>query len=212
MNEEKRIYADNAATTPVLPEVVEAMIPCFNEFWGNPSSMHADGQAAAEKLAEARETIANIIGAQPKEIYFTSCGSESDNWAIKGAAKMAKAGRNKIVTSKIEHPAVMQTCKALEKDGFEVVYVGVDSKGILDMNELAAAIDEKTAVVAIMLANNEIGTIQPIAEVSKLAKAAGLAIRSITSLTYHASLAKAAGLNGRPALKQVARFLLLCFD
>ena len=169
----KRIYADNAATTPVLPEVVEAMIPCFNEFWGNPSSMHADGQAAAEKLIEARATIAKIIGAQPSEIYFTSCGSESDNWAIKGAAKLAKAGRNKIVTSKIEHPAVMQTCKTLEKDGFEVVYVGVDSKGIVDMDEMAAAIDEKTAIVAVMLANNEIGTIQPIAEISKLAKAVG---------------------------------------
>ena len=173
MEEIKRIYADNAATTPVLPEVVEAMLPCFNELWGNPSSMHADGQAAGEKLAEARAKIAELIGAQPNEIYFTSCGSESDNWAIKGAVKMAKAGRNKIVTSKIEHPAVLQTCKALEKDGFEVVYVGVDEKGILNMDELSAAIDEKTAIVAVMLANNEIGTIQPIAEVSKLAKAAG---------------------------------------
>ena len=170
---EKRIYADNAATTPVLPEVVEAMLPCFNTAWGNPSSMHADGQAAAEMLTEARATVARIIGAQPAEMYFTSCGSESDNWAIKGAAHSAKAGRNKIVTSKIEHPAVLQTCKTLEKEGFEVVYVGVDNQGILDLDELRSAVDERTALVAIMLANNEIGTIQPIREAAEIAHAAG---------------------------------------
>ncbi|MBE6600818.1 MAG: cysteine desulfurase NifS [Ruminococcaceae bacterium] len=173
MEKEKRIYADNAATTPVLPEVVEAMLPCFTELWGNPSSLHADGQAAAEKLIAARATIANVIGAAPSEIYFTSCGSESDNWAIKGAAAMAKNGRNKIITSKIEHPAVMNTCKSLEKDGFTVAYIGVDEKGILDMNELSSELDETTAIVAIMLANNEIGTIQPIKEIAKLAKEAG---------------------------------------
>ena len=173
MEKEKRIYADNAATTPVLPEVVEAMLPCFTELWGNPSSLHADGQAAAEKLIAARTTIASVIGAAPSEIYFTSCGSESDNWAIKGAAAMAKNGRNKIITSKIEHPAVMNTCKSLEKDGFTVAYIGVDEKGILDMNELASELDETTAIVAIMLANNEIGTIQPIKEIAKLAKEAG---------------------------------------
>ena len=170
---EKRIYVDNAATTPVLPEVVEAMIPCFNTAWGNPSSMHADGQAAAELLTEARATVARLIGAQAGEIYFTSCGSESDNWAIKGAAHSAKAGRNKIITSKIEHPAVLQTCKTLEKEGFEVVYVGVDSQGILDLEELRAAADDKTVLVAIMLANNEIGTIQPIKKVAEIAHSVG---------------------------------------
>ncbi len=173
MENTKRIYADNAATTPVLPEVVEAMLPCFSEFWGNPSSLHADGQEAAEKLAEARAKIAAVIGAAPNEIYFTSCGSEADNWAIKGAAAMAKNGRNKIITSKIEHPAVLNTCRALEKDGFKVAYIGVDEKGILDLDELRSELDETTAVVAVMLANNEIGTIQPINEISALAKAAG---------------------------------------
>ena len=113
-NSEKRIYVDNAATTPVSEEVIKAMMPCFSEFWGNPSSLHADGQNAKAVVDEAREKIANAIGCAPTEIYFTSCGSESDNWAIKGAAYAAK-GRRKIVTSKIEHHAVLHTCKALEK-------------------------------------------------------------------------------------------------
>lgn len=167
-NSEKRIYVDNAATTPVSDEVVKAMMPCFTELWGNPSSLHADGQSAKAVVDEAREKIAKAIGCTAAEIYFTSCGSESDNWAIKGAAYAAK-NRRKIVTSKIEHHAVLHTCKALEKEGFEVVYVGVDEGGVVKMDELRRAVDENTALVAIMMANNEIGTIEPIAEISKIA-------------------------------------------
>lgn len=167
-NSEKRIYVDNAATTPVSDEVIKAMMPCFTELWGNPSSLHADGQSAKAVVDEAREKIAKAIGCTAAEIYFTSCGSESDNWAIKGAAYAAK-NRRKIVTSKIEHHAVLHTCKALEKEGFEVVYVGVDEGGVIKMDELRRAVDENTALVAIMMANNEIGTIEPIAEISKIA-------------------------------------------
>ncbi len=165
---DKRIYADNAATTPVSDEVVKAMMPCFTELWGNPSSLHADGQSAKAVVDEAREKIAKAIGCAPNEIYFTSCGSESDNWAIKGAAYASKK-RKKIVTSKIEHHAVLHTCKALEREGFEVVYVGVDEGGVVKMDELRRVVDENTALVAIMMANNEIGTIEPIAEISKIA-------------------------------------------
>lgn len=168
----KRIYADNAATTAVSPEVVAAMMPCFETLWGNPSSLHHDGQIAKELLNEAREKVATALGCSASEIYFTSCGSESDNWAIKGAAYAAK-GRKRIVTSKIEHHAVLHTCEALAKDGFEVVYVGVDARGVLNLDELRAAVDENTAVVAIMMANNEIGTVQPIREIAEIAHAKG---------------------------------------
>ena len=171
-NSIKRIYVDNAATTPVSREVLDAMMPCFTEAWGNPSSLHADGQRAKELLDGARTTIANALGCAPVEIYFTSCGSESDNWAIKGAAYAAK-NRKRIVTSKIEHHAVLHTCEALARDGFEVVYVGVDEKGIVKLDELREAVDENTAVVSIMMANNEIGTIQPIREISEIAHAKG---------------------------------------
>lgn len=169
---QKRIYADNAATTAVSPEVVAAMLPCFQTAWGNPSSLHYDGQVAKELLTEAREKVAGALNCSASEIYFTSCGSESDNWAIKGAAYAAK-GRKKIVTSKIEHHAVLHTCEALAKDGFEVVYVGVDNRGVIDMDELRASVDENTAVVAIMMANNEIGTLEPIREIAEIAHAKG---------------------------------------
>ena len=155
---------DNAATTPVLPEVVEAMLPIFNEYWGNPSSLHQNGQIAKEILNKAREDIAAVLGCTAKEIYFTSCGSESDNWAIKGALLAAKQGRDEIVTTVFEHPAVLNTCKALEKQGHKVTYVPVDNNGIVKLDELKAAVTEKTAIVAVMFANNEIGTIQPVAE------------------------------------------------
>ncbi len=168
----KRIYADNAATTPVSEEVLKAMMPCFTDIWGNPSSLHTDGQRAKELLDSSRATIANALGCQPSELYFTSCGSESDNWAIKGAAYAAR-GRKKIVTSKIEHHAVLHTCEALAKDGFEIVYVGVDSQGVVDMDELRSVVDDNTALVAIMMANNEIGTLQPIREIADLAHANG---------------------------------------
>ena len=173
MENRKRIYADNAATTPVSKEVIEAMEPCFCELWGNPSSLHTDGQRARELVDAARAKVATAIGAEAGEIYFTSCGSESDNWAIKGAARMLAAKRKKIVTSKIEHHAVLHTCAALEKEGFEVVYVGVDDKGFIRMDELRAAVDENTSIVAVMMANNEIGTIQPIREIATIAHAKG---------------------------------------
>ena len=173
METKKRVYADNAATTAVLPEVVEAMLPCFNKYWGNPSSLHDDGQRAKEILDASRQKIADIFECNANEIYFTSCGTESDNWAIKGAARAARNGRKKIVTSKIEHHAVLHTCEALEKEGFEVNYVGVDSKGIINMDELKAAVDDNTIIVAVMLANNEIGTIQPIKEIAEIAHAHG---------------------------------------
>ncbi len=168
------VYADNAATTPVSPEVIEAMAPCFSEVWGNPSSQHGKGYEAKAALDDARSRIASCLGCRPDEIYFTSCGTESDNWAIKGAAAlMKKKGRTHIVTTKIEHHAVLHTCQALEKEGFEVTYVDVDSDGIVKMDELDAAITDKTALVAVMYANNEIGTVQPIGEIAKLAKSRG---------------------------------------
>ena len=173
MNEsQKRIYVDNAATTPVSREVIDAMMPCFTDLWGNPSSLHEDGQNAKAVVDEARGKIAKALGCLPEEIYFTSCGSESDNWAIKGAAYTAK-NRRKIVTSKIEHHAVLHTCQALAKEGFEIVYVGVDEGGVVKMDELRSAVDENTALVAIMMANNEIGTIEPIEEIVEIAHAKG---------------------------------------
>lgn len=168
------VYADNAATTPVSPEVIEAMTPCFTDYWGNPSSQYGKGYEAKNLLEDARERIAKTLGCTASEIYFTSCGTESDNWAIKGAAaKMKAKGRTRIVTSAIEHHAVLHTCEALAKDGFEIVYVGVDGDGVIRMDELRATVNDKTALVAVMLANNEIGTIQPIAEISEIAHAAG---------------------------------------
>ena len=173
MDQNKRIYMDNAATTPVLPEVVDAMLPVFNEYWGNPSSLHSNGQKAKEILDGARTKLADMLGCGPKELYFTSCGTESDNWAIKGAVYAAKNGRNEIVTTVFEHHAVLHTCKALEKEGFKVTYVPVDEKGIVKLDELSAAVNEKTALVCVMFANNEIGTIQPIAEIAEIAHSAG---------------------------------------
>lgn len=170
----RNVYADNAATTAVSPEVIQAMMPALETAWGNPSSLHARGREAKELLDGARARIAAVLGCEPNEIYFTSCGTESDNWAIKGAAKRMKAkGRTHIVTSAIEHHAVLNTCAALEKEGFTVTYVGVDSDGLIKMDELSAAVTDKTALVAIMYANNEVGTIEPIAEICEIAHAAG---------------------------------------
>ena len=168
------VYADNAATTPVLPEVVEAMNPVFLENWGNPSSQHSKGYEAKELLDDSRARIAAVFNCRPDEIYFTSCGTESDNWAIKGAAQlMRKKGRDHIVTTKIEHHAVLHTCEALEKEGYSVTYVDVDSDGIVRLDALREAVTERTAVVAVMFANNEIGTVQPIAEVARIAHEKG---------------------------------------
>lgn len=169
------IYADNAATTAVSPAVLEAMLPYYTECYGNPSSLYALGTAAKKPLEEARAKVAKCLGAEPNEIYFTSCGSESDNWAIKGAAhKMLKKGKNHIITSKFEHHAVLHTCAALEKEGFEVTYLDVHENGIVVPEELEAAITDKTGLVTIMYANNEIGTIQPIPEIGEICKKHGV--------------------------------------
>ena len=170
----KFVYADNAATTPVSPEVVEAMNQAFLTAWGNPSSQHSKGYEAAGLLSDARARIAKVLRCAPEEVYFTSCGTESDNWAIRGAAmRMKKKGRTHIVTTKIEHHAVLHTCRALEKEGFTVDYIGVDEWGRVDLAELESKVSDKTALVAVMYANNEIGTIQPIAEVCRIAHACG---------------------------------------
>ena len=168
------VYADNAATTPVSREVLDAMLPCFERDFGNPSSQHSLGIEAKDILDDARARIAAVLGCRADEIYFTSGGTESDNWAIRGAAmRMRAKGRTHIVTSKIEHHAVLHTCEALAKEGFEVSYVGVDSDGVIDLDELRATVTDKTAVVAIMYANNEIGTIEPIEEIAEIAHAKG---------------------------------------
>ena len=164
------VYADNAATTSVSREVVDAMMPYLTEKWGNPSSLHQKGREAAMALEDARSRIAACIGADAKEIFFTSCGSESDNWAIKGAAYAGKKkGKTHIITSAIEHHAALHACAALEKDGFTVTYLGVDKNGVVSIDELKAAISDKTALVSVMLANNEIGTIEPVSEIAKIA-------------------------------------------
>ncbi len=170
----KLVYADNAATTPVLPEVISAMAPAFQTAWGNPSSLHSKGREAKALLDDARSRIAKVLGCEAGEIYFTSCGTESDNWAIKGAAMRMKAkGRTHIVTSAIEHHAVLNTCEALERQGFTVTYVGVDEDGVVKLDELREVVTDKTALVAIMYANNEVGTIEPIAEICEIAHEKG---------------------------------------
>ena len=170
----KFVYADNAATTSVYPEVLSEMMTAFGEVYGNPSSLHAKGREAKTLLDNARGRIATVLGCDANEIYFTSCGTESDNWAIKGAAyRMRAKGRDHIVTSKIEHHAVLNTCESLEKEGFTVTYVGVDENGVVDLDELREAVTDKTGLVAIMYANNEVGTIEPIKEITEIAHSAG---------------------------------------
>ena len=165
------LYLDNAATTKVREEVLKEMLPFFNINFGNPSSIYSIGRLSKKKIEEAREKIAKVINAQPKEIYFTGCGSESDNIAIKGIAYANKEnGKNHIITSKIEHPAVLNTCKALEKEGFKVTYLNVDNEGIVNLGELKNSINEKTILISIMYANNEIGVVQQIEEIGLLAK------------------------------------------
>lgn len=166
------IYVDNAATTKVDEEVLKAMLPYFSEEYGNPSSIYTIGRSNKKVIEDAREKVAQALNASsPKEIYFTGCGTEADNTALKGIAKAYKTKGNHIITSKIEHPAILETCKTLEKEGYEVSYIGVDKEGILNIEELKAAIKPTTILISIMFANNEIGTIQPIKEISQIAKA-----------------------------------------
>lgn len=175
-NLEKRfVYADNAATTQVSREVFDAMSEFYLDNYGNPSSIYSKGIEAAKSLNSARQTLADCLGAKPNEIFITSCGSEADNWAIKGAAHtQAKKGKKHIITTAIEHHAVLHTCAALEKEGFEVTYLPVDSEGLITAQQVSDAIREDTALVTVIMANNEIGTIQPIAEIGAVCKAKGV--------------------------------------
>jgi len=166
------IYLDNAATTAVRPEVLDTMLPWFSEHYGNPSSIHAAGREAKIAVETARKQVAAAIGAQPQEIFFTGCGSESDNWAIRGLADVAK-GRH-IITSAVEHHAVLHTCEYLEKKGYEVTYLPVDEYGRVSPQAVKDAIRGDTILITIMTANNEIGTIQPIAEIGAIAGEAGI--------------------------------------
>lgn len=168
------IYLDNAATTKTAPEVVEAMLPYFCEYYGNASSIYALGSKSKEAITNVREEIAGSIGAKTEEIYFTAGGSESDNWALKATAEAYASKGKHIITTKIEHHAILHTCEYLEKQGFEITYLGVDRDGMIDLEELKAAIRPDTILISIMFANNEIGTIEPIEEIGAIAKEKGV--------------------------------------
>lgn len=202
------IYLDNAATTKTAKEVVDAMLPYFTEQFGNPSSIYSIGAAAKEAVSGARQTIARSLGAKDNEIYFTAGGSEADNWALKATAEAYAAKGRHIITSAIEHHAVLHTCQYLEKNGYEVTYVGMDENGILKVDELEAAIREDTILISVMFANNEIGTIQPIERIGEIAKEHGIlfhtdAVQAYGQLPidvdrYHIDMLSASGhkLNG----------------
>ncbi|MBE6856966.1 MAG: cysteine desulfurase NifS [Ruminococcus sp.] len=169
------VYADNAATTQVSEEVLNAMLPYFREGYGNASSIYAMGREAKKAVELAREKVAQAIGADASEIYFTSCGSEADNWAVKGICeRLAKKGKKHIITSVFEHHAILHTCQDMEKKGFEVTYLPIDENGLVSPEDVKNALREDTALVTIMFANNEIGTIQPIAEIASVCKEKGV--------------------------------------
>lgn len=169
--EKRRLYMDYSATTPVKKEVLDAMMPYLTDYFGNASSFHTFGREAKNALDKAREQVANLVNAKPSEIYFTAGGTESDNWALEGVAFAHREKGNHIITSKIEHHGILHTCEYLEKHhGFEVTYLDVDSEGKVSLEQLEAAIKDNTILISIMFANNEIGTVQPIAEIAKIAK------------------------------------------
>lgn len=171
----KTVYADNAATTALCPEALEAMVNCLKETYGNASSMHHSGQAAAEVVMQARQDIAECIGADANEIYFTSGGTEADNWAITNAARLGeKKGKKHIISTSFEHHAVLHTLMKLEKEGFEVTYLDVHEDGYIRIDELRNAIKDETCLVTIMYANNEIGTVQPVKEIGAICKEKGI--------------------------------------
>ncbi len=175
MGEEKRlIYLDNAATTKTAPEVVEAMLPYFTELYGNPSSVYNFSQKSKEAITKSREQIAATLGAQPEEIYFTGSGTEADNWALKATAEAYRSKGNHIITTKIEHHAILHTGQWLEKQGFEVTWLDVDEFGVVKLDELKKAIRPTTILISVMFANNEIGTVQPIREIGEIAKEHGI--------------------------------------
>lgn len=170
----KMIYLDNAATTKTAPEVVEAMLPYFSENYGNPSSIYEIAGKSKEAITEAREKIAKVLGADSRDIYFTAGGSESDNWALKAAFEAYSSKGNHIITTKIEHHAILHTCEYLEKRGARITYLDVDENGIVKMEELEKAITPETILISIMFANNEIGSIQPVREIGMLAREHGI--------------------------------------
>lgn len=168
------IYLDNAATTRTAPEVVEAMLPYFSEQFGNPSAVYSLGSAAKKAVNRAKRTIAGAIGAKQEEIYFTSGGTEADNWALKAAAEAYEGRGRHIITTKIEHHAVLHTCEYLEKKGYEITYLDVNPEGLVDLKALEAAIRPDTILISVMFANNEIGTLEPIEEIGAIAKEHGV--------------------------------------
>lgn len=181
----KKIYFDNNATTPIDPEVFDAMLPFLKEEWGNPSSIHWAARAPRKAVEEGREKVCKLLNCTGLELIFTSSGSEGDNHAIRGVAYAKKDKGNHIITTKVEHPAVLNTCKALAKDGFEITYLDVDVDGLLNLDSLKAAITPKTILISIMYANNETGVIFPIKEIGEIAKEAGV--------TFHTDAVQAAG-------------------
>ncbi len=186
MGEREVVYLDHAATTPVHPEVVKAMLPYLSERYGNASSMHAQGREARQALERARADVAGILNCGPEEIIFTSCGTESDNLALRGAAWVNRRRGDHIVTSSIEHHAVSHTCEQLERHfGFEVAYLPVDEHGVVDPADVRRAIADTTVLISIMYANNEVGTIQPIAEIGEIARSHGI--------PFHTDAVQAAG-------------------
>jgi cysteine desulfurase len=186
----KRIYLDHAATTPVDPQVVDAMLPYFSDIFGNPSSPHSFGREAQRALEDARAKIAAAIGAGPEEIVFTSGGTESDNTAVKGVARAAKGRGGHIITSSIEHHAVLEPCHSLEKEGFDVTRINVDGEGLVDPDDVRRAITDRTILISIMHANNEIGTVQPVEEIGRIAREKGIyfhtdAVQTFGHLNIH---------------------------
>ena len=169
MSEMKRIYMDHSATTPVAPEVLEAMLPYFSEKFGNASSLHSFGLEAKEALEESREKVAGLLGAKPEEIIFTAGGTESDNLALKGIARKNQKSGKHIITTRVEHPAILECCRKLEKEGFEVTYLPVTKEGLVEIATLESAIRSDTILISVMHANNEVGTIQPLEEIGRLA-------------------------------------------
>ena len=173
-NMNRLIYLDNAATTQVYPQVLDAMLPFFTEHYGNPSAIYSFANEAKKAVDQSRSTIADLIGANTDEIYFTGGGSESDNWALVATAEAYESKGKHIITSKIEHHAILHTCEYLEKRGYEITYIDVDEKGTIRLDELEAAIRPDTILISVMAANNEIGTIQPLKEIGAIAKAHGV--------------------------------------
>ena len=178
------IYLDNAATTKMYPEVLEAMLPYLSDFYGNPAAIYSLAGESAKAVSKAREQIAGLLGARKEEIYFTAGGSESDNWALKAVAERLSAKGKHIITSKIEHHAILHTCAYLEQQGFQVTYVDVDEQGVLKVDKLREAIRPDTILISVMAANNEVGTLQPLKEIGQLAKEKGILFHTDAVQTF----------------------------